>query len=219
MDKMKLEILIISIFQVILLSSAGLVSAENIDPNKDGSQYAYGENVGWLNLEPNRGPGVTVNDNELTGFVWAENIGWIKLDPNIADPNAGIKNNGDGLLSGFAWGENVGWINFNPDVPNDSNHYGVTIDSEGNFDGWAWGENIGWIHFQATFVVDWDDLASFTAQWLEDGSNLEADLYGDEKVNLVDFSVLSNNWFGDCPVDWQLGPTSYKVKTAWPAGQ
>jgi len=25
--------------------------AENIDPNEDGSQYAYGENVGWVNFE------------------------------------------------------------------------------------------------------------------------------------------------------------------------
>jgi len=28
------------------------VLAENIDPNNDGSQYAYGETVGWLNAEP-----------------------------------------------------------------------------------------------------------------------------------------------------------------------
>ena len=26
--------------------------AENIDPYEDGSQYAYGENVGWVNFEP-----------------------------------------------------------------------------------------------------------------------------------------------------------------------
>ncbi len=27
--------------------------AENIDPYNDSSQYAYSENVGWLNFEPN----------------------------------------------------------------------------------------------------------------------------------------------------------------------
>ncbi len=215
MDKMKLEILIISIFQVILPSSAGFVSAENIDPNKDGSQYAYGENVGWLNFEPNRpepNVGATISNDKLTGFIWAENIGWINLSPSIY---GGVINDGTGQLSGYAWGENVGWLNFNPQVPGDANHYGITIGSEGNFDGWAWGENIGWIHFQATFIVDWDDLANFTAQWLETGSGMEADLYEDEKVNLVDFSVLANNWLGDCPLDWRLGPTSYKVKTSW----
>ena len=34
--------------------------AENIDPNEDGSQYAYGENVGWLNFEP---------DLHVTGLI------------------------------------------------------------------------------------------------------------------------------------------------------
>ena len=32
--------------------SAELVPAENIDPINDGSQYAWGENVGWMNAEP-----------------------------------------------------------------------------------------------------------------------------------------------------------------------
>ena len=32
---------------------ATVAYAENIDPNEDGSQYAYGENIGWLNFEPN----------------------------------------------------------------------------------------------------------------------------------------------------------------------
>ena len=42
--------------------------AENIDPNNDGSQYAHGENVGWVNLESggNGGPGVEVSDFALT---------------------------------------------------------------------------------------------------------------------------------------------------------
>ena len=113
--------------------------AENIDPHDDNSQYAYGENIGWLNFEPSEGPGVTVTDTEVTGFVWAENIGWVNLTPTTY---GGVTNDGSGNLGGYAWGENVGWINFNPTGG------GVTIDNEGNFDGWAWGENIGWIHFQ-----------------------------------------------------------------------
>ncbi|MDY6950446.1 MAG: hypothetical protein SWE60_02960, partial [Thermodesulfobacteriota bacterium] len=37
---------------------------ENIDPDNDDSQYAWGENVGWINLEPegDGGPGVEVGD-------------------------------------------------------------------------------------------------------------------------------------------------------------
>lgn len=114
--------------------------AENIDPNDDDSQYAYGENVGWFNAEPggDGGDGVEVDDTELSGYIWAENIGWINLSPTYG----GVTNDGDGNLGGYAWGENVGWVNFNP------TNGGVTIDGNGNFDGWAWGENIGWIHFQ-----------------------------------------------------------------------
>ncbi|MBW2664316.1 MAG: hypothetical protein JRD93_20655 [Deltaproteobacteria bacterium] len=132
-----------AIFSVILLlfCSTGY-AAENIDPDNDGSQYAYGENVGWLNAEPlsDGGPGVEVTDSTLTGYIWGENIGWINLSPTN---HGGVSNDGIGNLSGYAWGENVGWINFAP-----TNGGGVTIDVEGNFDGWAWGENIGWIHFQ-----------------------------------------------------------------------
>ena len=110
------------------------VYAENIDPLNDGSQYAYGENIGWLNFEPSLGPGVTVTTSQLTGYVWAENIGWINLSPTNY---GGVFNDGTGNLGGYAWGENVGWINFSP------TYGGVTIDTDGNFNGWAWGENIG----------------------------------------------------------------------------
>ena len=45
---------------VLALTAAGVL-AENIDPFSDGSKYAWGENVGWINAEPcgNGGPGVT----------------------------------------------------------------------------------------------------------------------------------------------------------------
>jgi hypothetical protein len=128
---------------LILFYSAGY--AENVDPNNDGSQYAYGENVGWLNAEPqgDAGPGVgvDVSDSALTGYMWGENIGWVNLSPT----NGGVINDGAGNLSGYAWGENIGWINFNPTGA------GVTIDSTaGVFNGYAWGENIGWINFAPT---------------------------------------------------------------------
>ena len=202
-------------FVIIILVLTSVAFAENIDPYEDDSQYAYGENVGWLNFEPNvAGPnvGATVSDSNLTGFIWAENIGWINLSPASY---GGILNDGSGNLSGYAWGENVGWLDFDPNVPGDANDYGVTIDIDGNFGGWAWGENIGWINFQGASKVDWDDLVNFVAQWLQEGIGLEADLFEDEKVDFLDYSILADYWLDDSPPDWQLGPAGYKVKTSW----
>lgn len=127
-----------TIFSVVLLLYCSTVYAENIDPTDDGWQYAYGENVGWINFQPSFGPGVTVTDSAVTGYAWGENIGWINLSP----ADGGVVNDGNGNLSGYAYGENIGWINFAPTGG------GVTIEADGTFDGWAWGENIGWIHFQ-----------------------------------------------------------------------
>jgi hypothetical protein len=125
---------------ILILLSPCLVFAENIDPDSNDSQYAYGENVGWINLEPggNGGSGVEVSDTALTGYAWGENVGWIKFDPS----NGGVTNDGNGNLTGYAWGENVGWINFAPGGG------GVAIDpTTGVFSGYAYGENIGWINF------------------------------------------------------------------------
>ncbi len=114
--------------------------AENMDPGSTGCQYAWAENVGWINFQPSWGPGVTVTDTAVTGMAWGENIGWIKLDP----ANGAVVNDGKGNLSGYAWAENVGWINFKPSGG------GVIIGSDGKFTGYAWGENIGWINFSAS---------------------------------------------------------------------
>jgi hypothetical protein len=99
------------------------------------------------------GAGVTAAEYRLTGYAWGENIGWINLSCRNGDTcgtaEFGVANDGAGNLSGFAWGENIGWINFNPTVPGSEIRYGVTIDDNGNFSGWAWGENIGWIRFSS----------------------------------------------------------------------
>jgi hypothetical protein len=110
--------------------------AENIDPDNDGSQYAWGENVGWINFEPSQGEGVTVTGSAVTGKAWGENIGWINLSP----ATGGVSNDGAAILR-FAWGENIGWISFA------LSNAGVTIDLLRCFSGKAWGENIGWINF------------------------------------------------------------------------
>jgi len=98
--------------------ACGAATAENIDPGGDGSQYAWGENIGWLNAEPsgNGGPGLQVTDSALTGWIWGENIGWVSLScQNTSSCSAnsyGVTNDGKGNLSGFAWAENIGWISF-----------------------------------------------------------------------------------------------------------
>jgi hypothetical protein len=136
-----------SVLLMIVLAFVPLCAfAGNIDPDGDGSQYAWSENVGWINLDPSQGEGVTVTDTAVTGKAWGENIGWINLSPTTG----GVSNDGAGNLSGYAWGENVGWISFsceNTGICNSLN-YGVTISpATGEFSGSAWGENIGWINF------------------------------------------------------------------------
>jgi hypothetical protein len=192
---------------IFVLAISGLIPvtlAENIDPHEDDSQYAYNENTGWLNLEPGEGPGVTVSQTQLTGYVWAENIGWINLSP---ESYGGVFNDGSGNLSGYAWGENIGWINFSP------NYGGVTIDDDGNFAGWAWGENIGWLNFNSADLYDYnvkackvsfEDLANFVDDWLASGIGLPGDLSGNDEVDFVDYSILADFWQDYCPDNWPL---------------
>jgi hypothetical protein len=50
--------------------------------------------------------------------------------------------------------------------------------------------------------VDFDDFAMFAQQWLNTGSNLAADLDGDNDVDLADLNYLLGNWLYDCPDGW-----------------
>lgn len=199
----------VSLIAGILLMSVSLALAENMDPYEDGSQHAYGLNVGWLDFEPSEGPGVTVSGAMLSGYVWGENIGWINLSPVYG----GVVNDGTGLLSGYAWGQNVGWINFNPNVAGDPIHYGVTIDHNGSFDGWAWGQNIGWIRFRSsapvaykvqTCVVRFDDLANFADEWLSSVLGSPADLITPVSVDERDYAAFASYWHDYCPDGWRL---------------
>ncbi|MCE5186512.1 MAG: hypothetical protein LLF76_10345 [Planctomycetaceae bacterium] len=195
------------------------VFAQNIDPFNDGSKYAYGENIGWLNFKPALGGGVTVTDTAMIGFVWCENTGWL----NLAPVYGGVANNGLGELSGFAWGENIGWLNFNPNSPGEVNdEYRVRINHDGDFEGWAWGENIGWVHFAAdspvifkvstswltSCRVDLNDLAAFAQEWLLVSplrTRLDSDFIVSGRISYVDmtdFAHLSSLWMDRCPWAW-----------------
>ena len=112
--------LLLILFAALLAAGGAAFGAENIDPAGDGHQYAWGENVGWVNVEPSDdgGSGVEVTDFKLTGWMWGENIGWINVSCEntsvCGDTDFGVLNDGSGHLSGFAWSENAGWINFCP---------------------------------------------------------------------------------------------------------
>lgn len=136
------------------------VHAENIDPNNENARYVWGENIGWLNLEPqgDGGQGVEVYNSLLTGYIWGENSGWIDLSPTFG----GVFNDGIGNLSGYAWGENIGWINFSPAWG------GVFIDACGDFNGFAWGENTGWISFRS----EGDNPFKVTTAWTSPVDNI-----------------------------------------------
>ena len=162
----------IVIFFSVLIVFCSKGYAENIDPDNDGSKYAYGENVGWFNAKPlgNGGPGVEVEDTRLTGYIWTENVGWVSLsceNTNSCSSIAyGVINDGSGILAGYGWSENAGWISFSCENANgcDSANYGVTIDpSTGEFAGYAWGENIGWISFRSTGPVTYGVTTSWVA--------------------------------------------------------
>jgi len=100
------------------LSEVRFSRLDNVDPGDLGAQYAWGENIGWVNAEPqgDGGPGMTVSDDRLTGWMWSENAGWISLScentSSCSDNGYGVVNDGKGNLSGHAWGENLGWISF-----------------------------------------------------------------------------------------------------------
>ncbi len=143
-----------SILAAAVLVSTLQASAENIDP---AAKYVWSENGGWINAQPSGigGPGMHVNEFDLTGWMWAENLGWISLDcsntASCVTVDYGVKNSG-GVLTGYAWSENGGWISFSCDntASCGTATYGVTIDpTTGFFSGNAWAENFGWISFES----------------------------------------------------------------------
>ena len=152
----KVMFLFVSLVATTILINPAAAEPETIDPAESGEQYAWGENIGWLNAEPlgNNGPGVTVFSDHLEGWMWSETIGWLSL--SCANTNScgqvdfGVGNDSSGYLSGLAWSENAGWISFSCSSTGSCGtlSYGVTISpTTGEFSGWAWSENLGWISF------------------------------------------------------------------------
>ncbi|MBU0611875.1 hypothetical protein KKA39_02290 [Patescibacteria group bacterium] len=71
--------------------------------------YAFGENIGWINLAPTNGGVTNTNQGVLGGYAWGQNAGWV----NFAPTNGGVTiNKTTGEFDGWAWSQNYGWIEF-----------------------------------------------------------------------------------------------------------
>jgi hypothetical protein len=144
------------------LSLAIAADAEDVDPFNDGSQYLYAENAGWINAEPagDGGPGLSVTDSFVSGWLWSENVGWISLSCSNTNSCAqvpfGVRVNSLDQsqqlleLEGYGWSENAGWISFscaNTDSCATAPYRAQLGAQTGVLNGFAWSENLGWISF------------------------------------------------------------------------
>ena len=122
------------------------------------TDFAYGANIGWVNVQPQRDNNIYVDAGEsfFAGYIYGANIGWISLGDgtpangfhysNTAAGDFGINNDGAGNLSGYAYGANIGWINFGWTTDaNDPNRARFDLD-DGEFHGFAYSANCGWVN-------------------------------------------------------------------------
>ena len=139
---------------IALLACGTFVTAETIDPNGDGSQYAWAENTGWINAEPggDGGLGMSITTDGVEGWLWSENLGWISLScensSSCSSVDFRVLHDGIGGLSGYGWSENAGWVSFSCENTGScaTVDYSVFLDlGTGELSGYAWSENIGWI--------------------------------------------------------------------------
>ena len=98
--------------------------------------YAWGENIGWINLAPDGVPLSLSSQGVISGWAWGENTGWINFNSIV---NCDTNNNG--FIDVACDGD---------DATTAVVDFKVTISKvapKGQFNGWAWSENYGWIQF------------------------------------------------------------------------
>ncbi len=76
--------------------------------------YAWGDVVGWINLNPTNGGVSNTINGILSGYAWSQNAGWI----NFAPTNGGVSiDTTTGEFNGNVWSQNDGWIKFDCSAP------------------------------------------------------------------------------------------------------
>ena len=135
---------------------AAPVQAEDVDPDNDGSQYAWFPNAGWINAEPlgDGGSGMSLNNGDASGWLWSANTGWISLScentASCATVEYRVHHDGSGNLSGYAWSPNLGWISFScvDSGTCAAVDYSVVVDlGTGEMQGYGYAANVGWLSF------------------------------------------------------------------------
>ena len=191
----KRSITILLVTGVLVMSV--IAGAENIDPDNTDLQYAYGENIGWIDWEGFAGSGVHVYDTYLDGYIWGENVGWINTWYQIggSGPDTGVVNDGNGNLSGYAWGENIGWIHLQASV-----EAGVAKTAVNQMT-INWNSRTGGIYdmYSSTDLVSWSLEQAGIAS-------------GGATTSWVDYSATGSRKFYRLE---QMSPPGYGVKTAW----
>ena len=117
-----------------------------IDP---GHRYAYGANVGWVDMRADGTNGAVIGQFVCSGYLYGAAMGWVSVGSgsptngyrytNSGNDDFGVNHDGHGNLRGDAWGANVGWLVFE-----DTGAPGVDL-LTGNLSGYVWGANVGWI--------------------------------------------------------------------------
>lgn len=126
-------------------------------------KFAYGANLGWINLAGDGANGVIFGEYHLSGTAYAANVGWINFGRGTPDngirwqndsaDDFGLNHDGRGTLSGFGYGASIGWINFGwAENADDPNRPRVDLNT-GAFHGYAYSANCGWINLGAGYLV------------------------------------------------------------------
>jgi len=158
--RIKLAIFILpsalSLEMAIALHAATSIDAVN--------RYAYGANVGWMDLRGDTNNGVIIGPKYCSGYLYSANVGWISLGngvptngvqyQNASANDYGVNVDSFGNLRGYAYGANIGWINF------EGNGAPAVNFTSGNLSGYAYGANLGWISLSNS--VAFVKTASFT---------------------------------------------------------
>lgn len=179
--------------------------------------FAWGENIGWINL----GDGQPANGTSYAN-VDGGDFG-VNIETARTGPNAGV-------LYGLAWSENAGWVNFGernaPWIPFEQR---ARIERPTNrLRGYAWSENLGWINlgedgsaggsphaiaFTSLCPADFDnsgsttadDIFSFLDAWFARSTGFgngaapmnapNADVNGDGAFTELDIYSFLDDWF------------------------